>query len=57
MNKYTSHGELSHEEVARRAKGWAIGNNILEQMRKQQEPEWEIKRIHKQSKLNLDYEY
>ena len=57
MAKYTSHGELSHEETARRAKAWSIGNNILIQMQKANHHLWDIKKQPKQTKLNLDEQY
>jgi hypothetical protein len=53
MSKYTQQGELSSEEIARRSKYWAIGNNILEKMRKENEWKWKVKRKPKQSTLDL----
>jgi len=49
--KNSQHNEPTQEELNHRAKYWAIGNNILEKMRKENHYKWDVKRKPKQSKL------
>jgi len=49
----SQHNELTQEELNHRAKWWSIGYNILEKMRKENEPLWKIKRKPKQTTLDL----
>ena len=57
MAKYTNHGELSHEEIARCAKAWSIGCNIIIKMSRDQAALWTFPKYEKQIKLNLDEQY
>jgi len=46
--------DLTPEEVAHQKKWWAIGNNIIKQMQKNNKHLWEVKKIkQRQPKLKL----